>query len=72
MAGWQALINNFAVSEASFTGADISVGHSLAWGDILGLIDANPALKPYYERLSARPAFQKVYAEALSKFKARA
>ncbi len=42
-----------------FTAADISVGWSLGLGTVLGLdTDYAPAVRDYFARMQARPAFQ--------------
>lgn len=48
-----------------FTAADISVGYALGFGEFLGLSDRySPAVANYWERLKARPAFQRAAAVA--------
>ena len=52
--------NEFLVANR-FTIADIAVGFALHLAESLGLADGfKPNTKAYYERLKARPAFQKV------------
>ena len=52
--------NEFLVANR-FTIADIAVGFALQLAESLGLTDGfKPNTKAYYERLKARPAFQKV------------
>lgn len=47
-----------------FTAADISVGYALGFGEFLGLSDRYaPAVAEYWERLKARPAFQRAAAQ---------
>lgn len=51
------------VAAGRFTVADISVGYAAMLARILGMKDEiPPALNAYYERLSARPAFQRAKA----------
>jgi glutathione S-transferase len=46
-----------------FSAADITMGFTLAAGQVLGVIDDDyPKLNAYVERLQARPAFQKAFA----------
>lgn len=45
----------------SFSGADVVVGHSCAWANMLGTLADNPRLQAYLGELAKRPAFQKVY-----------
>jgi glutathione S-transferase len=46
-----------------FTAADISVGYALGFGEFLGLTEKYPpAVADYWERLKARPAFQRAAA----------
>lgn len=44
---------------ADFSAADVMIGSTLAWGSFLGLLDGNPVLAGYVERLTQRPAFQR-------------
>jgi glutathione S-transferase len=47
-----------------FTAADISVGYALGLGAALGLADAySPKVQEYWQRLQARPAFQRAAAK---------
>lgn len=46
-----------------FTAADVAVGYDLHLMAAAGLLDGAEGLAAYYERLSARPAFQKVFAK---------
>ena len=46
------------------TGADIMVGSTLAWAQMIGLLDASaPAVGAYLGRLMVRPAFQRAVAD---------
>ncbi|HUU25675.1 MAG TPA: glutathione S-transferase family protein [Methyloceanibacter sp.] len=47
---------------ASFSGADILVGHSCFMAKFTGLIGDFPALEAYYGRLQQRPAHRRAYA----------
>ena len=46
---------------SEFSGADILVGHSCFMAMHMGLIGAYPVLEAYYDRLTQRPAHQRVY-----------
>ena len=47
-----------------FSGADIMLGYTLMVAKMLGVLgDAYPNVNAYFERLSARPAFQKTLAQ---------
>jgi glutathione S-transferase len=47
-----------------FTAADISVGYALGLGPMLGLdADYSPKVKDYYDRVTARPAYQRASAK---------
>ena len=48
--------------ESEFSAADVTIGWDIAFAHSLKLLDAHPALRSYFERLSARPAFQRAYA----------
>ncbi|HWA60040.1 MAG TPA: glutathione S-transferase family protein [Caulobacteraceae bacterium] len=45
-----------------FSAADISVGYALFLGDSLGVGDYPPAVAAYWDRLKARPGYQKAFA----------
>jgi glutathione S-transferase len=42
-----------------FTAADIMVGSTLGWSSFLGLLEEQPVLQAYVQRLMQRPAFQR-------------
>lgn len=47
-----------------FTAADISVGYSLGLGEMIGVAsDYSPKVKAYYDRITARPAYQRAAAK---------
>ena len=46
-----------------FSAADIMVGSTLAWGSMMGILDSSPTLAKYTERLQARPATQRTFAD---------
>ncbi len=46
-----------------FSAADIMVGGTLAWASFMGLLDGQPTLGAYVERLVQRPAYQRAGAD---------
>jgi glutathione S-transferase len=46
----------------TFSAADVATGSQIGWGMRFGTIPTRPALKAYWERLSARPALQRANA----------
>src|SRR5262245_6154646 len=44
-----------------FSAADVMVGSTIAWAQMLGLLGERPVLAEYAARLSARPAFQRAF-----------
>lgn len=46
-----------------FTAADVMIGSTLAWASLMGLLDDQPALGDYVERLVQRPAYQRAQAD---------
>lgn len=60
----QALAGRTFIVGDELTVADVMVGSTLAWAQMLGLIDASmPATTSYLARLMARPAFQRAMAD---------
>jgi glutathione S-transferase len=45
-----------------FSAADVMIGSTLAWASFMGLLDGQPALATYVERLAQRPAYQRMQA----------
>ena len=45
-----------------FSAADVMIGSTLAWASFMGLLDGQPALASYVERLVQRPAYQRMQA----------
>jgi glutathione S-transferase len=43
----------------AFSAADVATGSQIGWGLRFGTIEPRPALRAYWERISARPAFQR-------------
>lgn len=46
-----------------FSAADVMIGSTIAWAQMLGLLVQSPVLAEYAQRLSARPAFQRAFAD---------
>jgi len=46
-----------------FSAADVMVGSTLIWGQMLGLLNEYPVLAEYVGRLAGRPAFQRAQAD---------
>ncbi|MBX3025490.1 glutathione S-transferase family protein [bacterium] len=46
-----------------FTAADVMIGSTLAWASLMGLLDEQPALGAYVERLVQRPGYQRAQAD---------
>jgi len=42
-----------------FTAADVMIGSTLGWAQMLGLLEGRKTLQQYVQRLSERPALQK-------------
>jgi glutathione S-transferase len=60
----QALVGRTMLVGDDLTAADVMVGSTLAWAQMLGLIDAGtPAIAAYMGRLMGRPAFQRASAD---------
>jgi len=60
----QALAGRTFLVADEFGTADVMVGSTLAWAQMLGLLDANtPGVAAYLGRLMGRPAFQRAMAD---------
>jgi len=60
----QALAGRTFVVGDELTSADVVVGSTLAWAQMIGLLDAStPATAAYMGRLMGRPAFQRAMAD---------
>jgi glutathione S-transferase len=46
-----------------FTAADVMIGSTLGWAQMLGLLEGRKTLQQYVQRLAERPAFQKARGE---------
>jgi len=46
-----------------FTAADVMIGSTLGWAQMLGLLEGRKTLQQYAQRLSERPALQKAQAD---------
>ncbi len=47
----------------AFSAADIMIGSTLGWSSFMGLLDGQPTLSAYVERLMQRPAYQRAGAD---------
>ncbi|HVM96039.1 MAG TPA: glutathione S-transferase family protein [Candidatus Acidoferrales bacterium] len=59
----QALKSKPFLMGEQFSAADIMIGSTLTWAQIMGLLAGQDALQSYVARLSERPAFQKANAD---------
>jgi glutathione S-transferase len=50
------------VAGPAFTAADVYLGAQIGWGLMFGTIDDRPAFRRYWDRLAARPAWQRATA----------
>jgi glutathione S-transferase len=55
----QALEGKSFLLGEQFSAADVMIGSTLIWGQMLGLLNDYPALAAYVGRLAGRPAFQR-------------
>ena len=46
-----------------FSAADVMIGSTLVWAQFMGLLNNQPVLSEYVERLAARPAYQRATAD---------
>jgi glutathione S-transferase len=46
-----------------FSAADVMIGSTLAWSNFMGLLNGQPELTEYVQRLTARPAYQRATAD---------
>ncbi len=46
-----------------FSAADIMIGSTLGWAQMLGMLGGHPVLEAYVGTLAARPAFQRAHAD---------
>ncbi|HVN85189.1 MAG TPA: glutathione S-transferase family protein [Candidatus Binatia bacterium] len=58
----QALMGKPYLLGEQFSAADVMIGSTLGWGQFMGLLEGQPELSAYVQRLSARPAFQRAQA----------
>ena len=56
-----ALKGRVYVLGAQFSGADIALGYDCNWAEYIDMLAGHPRLVKYYERLQARPAFNRVF-----------
>ncbi|MEM7054786.1 MAG: glutathione S-transferase family protein [Pseudomonadota bacterium] len=55
----QALSNNEYVAGDAFSAADVYLGSQIGWALQFGTIEARPAFREYFDRISSRPAWQR-------------
>ncbi|MFI5396383.1 MAG: glutathione S-transferase family protein [Candidatus Binatia bacterium] len=53
---------NFILGD-QFSAADVMVGSTLTWAQMMGILSGHPVLEAYVGRLLARPAFQRAQAD---------
>lgn len=46
---------------ANFSGADVVIGYNCYWATFTGMLDQQPTLVSYLERLQSRPAYQRAF-----------
>jgi len=59
----QALEGKSFLLGEQFSAADVMIGSTLIWGQMLGLLNDYPVLAAYVGRLAGRPAFQRAHAD---------
>jgi glutathione S-transferase len=59
----QALEGKSFLLGEQFSAADVMIGSTLIWGQMLGLLNDYPVLGAYVGRLAGRPAFQRAHAD---------
>ncbi len=59
----QALEGKSFLLGEQFSAADVMIGSTLVWGQMLGLLNDYPVLAAYVGRLASRPAFQRAQAD---------
>ena len=59
----QALEGKSFLLGEQFSAADVMIGSTLVWGQMLGLLNEYPVLAEYVGRLASRPAFQRAQAD---------
>lgn len=55
----QAVAANAYIAGDRFTAADVYVGSAIGWGTMFGTVPKRPAFLEYFERLTAREAYQR-------------
>ena len=59
----QALRGKTFILGEQFSAADVMIGSSMVWAQMMGLLAGRPELEVYAKRLSERPAFQRARAD---------
>jgi glutathione S-transferase len=57
----QALAGKPFILGEQFSAADVMIGSTLAWAQMMGLLEGHAELSAYVQRLSERPAFQRAH-----------
>jgi glutathione S-transferase len=59
----QALSSRTFLLGEQFSAADVMIGSTLGWAQLMGLLEGQPTLQAYVKRLTERPAYQRAQAE---------
>jgi glutathione S-transferase len=59
----QALTGKSFILGDQFSAADVMIGSTLTWAQMMGILSGHPVLEAYVGRLAARPAFQRAQAD---------
>lgn len=59
----QALAGKSFILGDQFSVADVMVGSTLTWAQVMGILSGHPVLEAYVGRLATRPAFQRAQAD---------
>ena len=59
----QALAGKSFILGDQFSVADVMIGSTLGWAQMMGILSGHPALEAYVGRLATRPAFQRAQAD---------
>jgi glutathione S-transferase len=59
----QALASRTFILGDQFSAADVMIGSTLGWAQMMGILSGHPVLEAYVGRLATRPAFQRAQAD---------
>jgi glutathione S-transferase len=59
----QALTGRTFILGDQFSAADVMIGSTLGWAQMMGILSGHPVLEAYVARLATRPAFQRAQAD---------